>query len=51
MLRFEVGDGFDVLDQVHVASAKVPVRHALPRPVAHLLGYSQVLRVVLNRPG
>ena len=30
MLCFEVGDGFDVLVQVHVASAEVPVRHALP---------------------
>ena len=48
MLCFEVGDGFDVLVQVHVASAEVPVRHALPRPVAHLLCNRQVLRVVLD---
>jgi hypothetical protein len=33
---------------VHVASAKVPVRLALPRPVAHLLCNRQVLRVVLD---
>ncbi len=38
MLYFEVGDGFDVLVQVHVADPEVPVRLALPRPVAHLLG-------------
>ena len=46
MLCFEVGDGFDVLVQVHVASAKISVRPALPRPVAHLLCNHQVLRVV-----
>jgi hypothetical protein len=34
MLCFVVGDGFDVLVQVHVASAEVPVRPDLPRPVA-----------------
>jgi len=45
---FEVGDGFDVLVQQHVASPEVPVRPALPRPVAHLLGNRQVLRVVLD---
>ena len=33
---------------MHVASAKVPVRLALPRPVAHLLCNRQVLRVVLD---
>ncbi len=44
---FEVGEGFDVLIQVHVASAEVPVRGALPRPVAHLCN-RQVLRVVLE---
>ena len=32
MLCFEVGDGFDVLVQVHVASAEVPARPALPYP-------------------
>ena len=47
MLCFEAGDGFDVLVQVHVASAEFPVRLALPRPVAHLLCNRQVLRVVL----
>ena len=47
MLCFEVGDGFDVLVQVHVASAEVRVRPALPRPVAHLLCNRQVQRVVL----
>ena len=51
MLYFEVGDGFDVLVQVHVASAKVSVRPALPRPVAHLLCNREVLRVVLNAYG
>ena len=51
MLFFEVGDGLDVLVQVHVASAEVSVRGALPRPVAHLLCNRQVLRVVLDRPG
>ena len=34
-----------------VRAPEVPVRLALPRPVAHLLGNRQVLRVVLNRPG
>jgi len=48
MLCFEVGDGFDVLVQVHVASAEFPVRSALPRPVAHLLCNRQVLRVVVD---
>jgi hypothetical protein len=48
MLCFEVSDGFDVLGQVHVASAKVPVRPDLPRPIAHLLCNCQVLRVVLD---
>ena len=47
MLCFEVGDGFDVLVQVQVASADVTVRPALPRPVAHLLCNRQVQRVVL----
>jgi hypothetical protein len=46
MFCFKVGDGFDVLVQVHVSSAKVPVCPALPRPVAHLLCNRQVLRVV-----
>ena len=46
MLCFEVGDGFDVLVQVHVASAEVPVRPALPLTVAHLLCNRQMLRVV-----
>jgi hypothetical protein len=36
MLCFEVSDGFDVLVQVHVASAEVSVRPALPRPAVHL---------------
>jgi hypothetical protein len=49
MLCFEAGDGFDVLVQVHVESAEVPIRPALPRPVAHLLCNRQVLRVVLER--
>ena len=48
MLCFEVGDGFVTLVQVHVASAEVRVRPALPRPVAHLLCNRQVLRVVLD---
>ena len=48
MSCFEVGDGFDVLVQVHVASAKVPVRLALHRPVPHLLCHRQALRVVLD---
>ena len=48
MTCFEVGDGCDVLVQVHVASAEVSVRPALPRPVAHLLCNRQVLRVVLD---
>ena len=48
MLCFEVGDGFIVLVQVHVASAEAPVRPALPRPVAHLLCNRQALRVVLD---
>ena len=46
MLYFEVGGGFEVLVQMHVASAEVSVRRALPRPVAHLLCNRQVLRVV-----
>ena len=33
---------------MHVACAKVPVRLALPRSVAHLLCNRQVLRVVLD---
>jgi hypothetical protein len=37
MLCFVVGDGFDVLVQVYVASAEVPIRPALPRQVAHFL--------------
>ena len=37
MMRFEVGDGFDELVQVHAASAEIRVRRALLRPVAHLL--------------
>ena len=37
MLCFQVADGFDVLVQVHVASAEVPARPALPHPVTHLL--------------
>jgi hypothetical protein len=41
MLCFEVGDGFDEIVQVHVASAEVPVRPALPRPVAHLLAIAR----------
>jgi len=48
MLCFEVGDGFDVLVQVQVASSEVSVRPALPRPVAHLLCNRQSLRVVLD---
>ena len=48
MVCFEVGDGIDVLVQVHVASAEVLVRPALPRPVAHLLCNRQSLPVVLN---
>jgi hypothetical protein len=48
MLCFEVGDGFDELVQVHVASAEIPVRPAFPRPVAHLLCNRQALRVVLD---
>ena len=48
MLCFEVGDGFDVLVQVHVASAKISVRHDLPRPVPHLLCNRHVLRVVFD---
>jgi hypothetical protein len=47
---WKVGDGFDVLVQVHVASAEVPVRLALPRPVAHLLCNRQVLPVVVDGP-
>jgi hypothetical protein len=47
MLCFEVGDGFDVLVQVHVASAEVPVRLTLPRQVAHLLCNRQ-LRGILD---
>jgi hypothetical protein len=49
MLCFEVGDCFDALVQVHVASAEVRVRLALPRPVAHLLLCNrQALSVVLD---
>ena len=48
MFFSEVGDGLDVLVQVHVASAEVSVRGALPRPVAHLLCNRQALRVVLD---
>ena len=51
MLCFEMCDGFVVLVQVHVASAEVRVRRALPRPVANLLCNHQVLRVVLDRLG
>jgi len=47
-VAFKVGDGFDVLVQVHVASAEVPARPALPHPVAHLLCNRQALRVVLG---
>ncbi len=31
-----------------IRAAEVPVRHTLPRPVAHLLSNRQALRVVLN---
>jgi hypothetical protein len=48
ILCYEVGDGFIVLVQVHVASAEAPVRPVLPRPVAHLLCNRQALRVVLH---
>ena len=48
MLCFEAGDGFDVLVQVHVASAEAPVRLALPRSDAHLLCNRQVLPVVVD---
>ena len=48
MLCFEVGDGFDEIVQVLVASSEVPVRPALPRPVAHLLCNRQALRVVFE---
>ena len=52
MLCFEVGDGLtSKLVQMHVTSAEVLVHPALPRPVAHLLGNLQVLRVVLDRLG
>jgi hypothetical protein len=45
ILCFVVGDAFEILVQVHVASAKISVRPALPRPVSHLLCNRQVLRV------
>ena len=45
MLCFDVGDCFDVLVQVHVASADVRARPALPHPVVHLLCNRQALRV------
>ena len=48
MLCLEIGDGFDVLVQVHEASAKVSVRPFLPRSVPHLLCNRQALRVVLD---
>ena len=51
MLCFEVDDGFDELVQVHVASAEVSVRTAIPRLVAHLLCNRQVLRVVRDGLG
>ena len=47
-LCFEVGDGFDVLVHVQVASTKVPVCPALPRPVARLVCNCKALRVVLD---
>jgi hypothetical protein len=34
-----------------IRAPEVPVRHALPRPVAHLLCNHQVLRVVLDGLG
>jgi hypothetical protein len=49
MPMHSTGDDFDVLSNVHVAHATL--RPALPRPVPHLLGNSQVLRVVLDRQG
>ena len=48
MLFFEVGDGFDVLVQVHEAIAKVPVRNAPPRPVTSLHCNRLLLRVVFD---
>jgi hypothetical protein len=47
-LYFDVGDGFVVLVQAHVASAEALIRRALTRPVAHLSCNRQVLRVVLD---
>ena len=47
-LYFDVGDGFVVLVQAHVASAEDPRRRALPRVVAHLLYNRQALRLVLE---
>jgi hypothetical protein len=48
MLFFEVVDGFVELVQVHVEKAEVSVRHTLRRPVPHLLGNRQVLRVEID---
>jgi hypothetical protein len=48
MTFFLVGEIFDVLAQVQVDSAEIPIRLALFCPIAHLRCNRQVLCVVLD---